>query len=143
MDTSHERARAVDASNKASEIAKRLSQGGTKFCTEYRSYTDALPALILQSGLGQALATELAAGGKRSANPTAHHLLYDHLESWLCSGSGVFTGSDDAIQSIITGTEEQYIEAQAEALAWLTWHKKFCRALLPNSEGDAGDQQGG
>ena len=35
----------------------------------------------------------------------------------------------------MSNDEECYLRAQVEALAWLEWHKKFCRAYLPDSDG--------
>ena len=110
----------------ALSCARRLSGSGND-TKKYRSYVDSLGPAIVMNGLGQALATELAAGDE-------HETLYKNLERWLCRAeSGVYEGSKDLLSSITGNDEDQYLLAQVEALAWLEWHKKFCRALLGNA----------
>lgn len=106
---------------------------------KYRAYADRLGPAILMNGLGQALATERAAAGSkpRKLDEQAHALLYKNVESWLCRDDGVYA-SGDLLGAITAGSEALYLQAQAEALAWLVWHKKFCRASLP-----AEDREGG
>ncbi len=98
---------------------------------KYRSYVDRLGPAIVMNGLGQALATEIAAGGE-------HKALYKNVECWLCrSEGGVYSGSGDVglLASIVRHGQDKYLHAQAEALAWLRWHKKFCRAFLRDGAG--------
>ena len=93
------------------------------------------------NGLGQALATEQAGAGPNRENDDqrAHHELYDRLQQWLCrADGGVYPQSGDLLQAIMNNDEEHYLHAQAEALAWLEWHKKCCRASFPAEPG-AGD----
>ena len=106
---------------------------GRKIDTEkYRSYVDRLGPAIVMNGLGQALATELA------TDDEAHKELYRSLQSWLCRrDDGVYPRSDDLLESVMRNGEHEYLRAQAEALAWLEWHKKFCRAYF--RRGDEGD----
>ena len=40
----------------------------------------------------------------------------------------------DLLQAIMKHDEAHYLHAQAEALAWLEWHKKCCRASFPAEE---------
>ncbi|HET9626208.1 MAG TPA: type III-B CRISPR module-associated protein Cmr5 [Kofleriaceae bacterium] len=97
----------------------------------YRAYTDRLGPAILINGLGQALASERAAAGTpASPREHAHACLFRNLQAWLCGDSGVYRGGD-VLAQIVEGSEARYLQAQTEALAWLTWHKKFCRAELP------------
>jgi CRISPR-associated protein Cmr5 len=106
----------------------------------YRAYVERLGPAIVMNGLGQALATERAAAG---ANPSkndqsAHATLYKNVHAWLCRPKdGVYPGANDILEAIVAHDEPDYLRAQAEALAWLQWHKKFCRATLPRS--DRGD----
>ena len=104
---------------------------------KYRAYVDRLGPAIVMNGLGQALATERAAAGSKSErkpDQEAHWRLYSSLQRWLCGEGGVY-GGGDLLTAIIKGDQQLYVRAQAEALAWLEWHKKFCRALLPKTEG--------
>lgn len=94
------------------------------------------------NGLGQALATELAAAGG-DERYRAHATLANNVSEWLLS-RGILAGVADTdseparrvLAAITTGTQHVYVWAQAEALAWLTWHKKFCHAFLPKPEGN-------
>ncbi len=114
----------------------------------YRSYVDSLGPAILMNGLGQALATERAAAGTRQEGnkeegdgkgahrKKAHGEVYDSIERWLCrKDDGVYPGSKDLLSAIMGHGQSRYLRAQGEALAWLEWHKKFCRAYLPDDDG--------
>ena len=122
-----EQMRAADALSRVQRLANK---GGT-FKDKYRSYVDRLGPAIIMNGLGQALATEKASGDD------AHGELYNGLSRWLCRPKGgVYSGNDDALEAIVAESQDRYLLAQAEALAWLQWHKKFCRAAFPKGEGD-------
>ncbi len=111
----------------------------------YVSYVKALPAGILQNGLGQAMATLLAAAKGQPAMQNnqvneAHRLLYDHLETWLCRADespSPYIGNctaNDLMQTIVQESESDYLLAQIEALAYLAWLKKFAVAYLSEPE---------
>ncbi len=117
----------------------RLAKESTDFKKRYRAYVDRMGPAIVMNGLGQALATELAAAGPKpdSASERAHHELYAGLQHWLCrKGGGVYPGRRDLLRAITQRDEQSYLHAQAEALAWLEWHKKCCRASFPKGEED-------
>lgn len=104
----------------------------------YRSYVERVGTTIITNGLGQALATELAAaGGSDTEAPQkrAHRALYQNLQSWLCGESGVLRGAD-LLATIVAIPQADYLRAQTEALAWLVWHKKLCRAFLPRGQAE-------
>lgn len=133
-DSSPEQRRAAHALRTAREIAN-LDDAMKK---AYRSYVERVGTTIITNGLGQALATELAAAGgsdSEAAQKRAHRTLYQNLERWLCGESGVLRGAD-LLATIVTITQADYLRAQAEALAWLVWHKKLCRAFLPRGSED-------
>lgn len=103
----------------------------------YRAYVERLGPAIVMNGLGQAMATERAAAGARpgSDDERAHEMLYHNVQAWLCRPkNGVYPGAADLLEALMGHDEPDYLRAQAEALAWLQWHKKFCRATLPRSE---------
>ncbi len=103
----------------------------------YRAYVSRLGPAILMNGLGQALATEWAAseGGKADkAEGKAHGALFQNVQAWLCREGGVYGPGKGLLEAITGEPEAQYLRAQAEALAWLEWHLKFCRAALPKEE---------
>jgi len=105
----------------------------------YRSYVERIGLAILTNGLGQALATERAAAGKNPEKPDehAHAQLYKNIEKWLCCPNGVYKTGQDLLEAITTHGEIEYMTAQTEALAWLVWHKKFCRVYLPRKNGES------
>ena len=117
----------------ALQTVNELSLERTKFKKLYRSYVDRLGPTIVMNGLGQALAVELAAAGGQPGDP--HRAVYKNLQRWLCRGDGEYPSAGDLLSAIIENDEESYLHAQAEALAWLEWHKKFCRAFLPDDDG--------
>lgn len=117
----------------------QLEQKSADFKKLYRAYVDRLGPAIVMNGLGQALAAELAAAGPQpdSDRERAHRALYDSLNHWLCReerGERIFPNNDDLLRAITANPESCYLHAQAEALAWLEWHKKFCRASFPKGE---------
>ena len=127
------------AANALSRVEGLIAQSD-EFKKLYRAYVDRLGPTIVMNGLGQALATERAAAGSKPKNvrERAHRELYDNLQNWLCRGDGgVYPSSDDLLQAIMAEDESRYLRAQAEALAWLKWHKKFCRASFPKGEENA------
>ncbi len=107
------------------------------FRKRYRSYVDRISPTIVMNGLGQALAMELASAGHDPSDEDkkAHKELYESLQAWLCRpDEGVYPGAADLLTAITSQPEERYLLAQAEALAWLAWHKKFCRSFFPRGE---------
>ena len=124
--------RAADALARVTELSERSDE----FKTRYRAYVDRLGPAIVINGLGQALATELSAAGSKpeTEDQKAHYELYRSLQHWLCGSAGLYPPKLDVLDAIVSHHEEDYLHAQAEALAWLEWHKKFCRATFPKSE---------
>jgi CRISPR-associated protein Cmr5 len=122
-----EQDRAADALQRVQELLDK--EEGMR--ERYRAYVERLGPAILMNGLGQALATELAAGQGQKADAKAHLELFKNLERWLCRERGVYPPEQGLLKAITLEDEAHYLRAQAEALAWLEWHKKFCRAWLP------------
>ncbi|CAM2007708.1 type III-B CRISPR module-associated protein Cmr5 [Acanthopleuribacter pedis] len=132
---------AQDRASDALRCVKALPEGdgSAALCSRYRAYVERLGPAILINGLGQAVAGELAAAGAKpeSAEEKAHQKLVANLSGWLCrDNDGVYPHRKNAdgkylLQQVIEGNQADYTLAQAEAIAWLTWHKKFCRAAIP------------
>ncbi|WP_377295392.1 type III-B CRISPR module-associated protein Cmr5 [Rhizobium sp. SG2393] len=109
---------------------------------KYVSYVKGLPATIIQSGFGQALAM-LNAGSK-----PGHRALFADVADWLCDGwtSGPVRQSlppmptdpqeraKRIFQTIMTD-EKTYLQVQAETMAYLEWLKKFAVAFLRDEGG--------
>ncbi|MFB6271712.1 MAG: type III-B CRISPR module-associated protein Cmr5 [Salinibacter sp.] len=118
--------RAADALGKVHKLQAEGQYG------KYVSYVKGLPATILANGLGQAAATLLSAANGSRDDP--NHVLYEHLSSWLCRDDGDAPyDSGDLLEAITQNDEDHYIRAQAEALAYLEWLKRFAAALLEES----------
>ena len=124
-----EQERAANALGRVNELGSESKD----FKERYRSYVDRLGPTIVMNGLGQALATERAAAGSEPKKPEekAHQKLYDSVQGWLCRDGGVYPPDKDLLQVLMERDEVLYLRAQAEALAWLEWHKKCCRASFP------------
>lgn len=84
------------------------------------SYANGLPAMILMNGLGQTAAFYKSKGGK-------HDALYTLLSNWLKQPGKPYAGKD-LLDGITGGDAVSYRAAQAEALAYLQWVKKFAKA---------------
>jgi CRISPR-associated protein Cmr5 len=88
--------------------------------TEYGSLVRGLPALIQSDGLATTLVF-LKAKGK------AHHLAaYNHLSNWVMGK--VSKQSGDLITWLLKEDSFKYRQATTEALAYLTWLKRFAEA---------------
>lgn len=131
MSRTLEQIRAGDAYKTVQQLTDRKED----WRKNYVSYTQGLPATILANGLGQAAATLLAAA---KGNDDAHKALYRHLEAWLCrdDAQAPYPGQNDLMAAITGSDRHVYIHAQAEAMQWLAWLKKFTVALLKPTESD-------
>jgi CRISPR-associated protein Cmr5 len=118
---------AIDALNNTADA---------KVKTAYRSYVRSLPATIVMAGLGQAVAMLLARGKDGEGNQAAYKQLHDHLSAWLLCKDSCCPCADRPedgtrlIDRIVKGSQDDYLLAQAEALAYLDWLKKLATALL-------------
>ena len=129
-DQSLEQQRAGDAYSRIMTLKDELKDK-PETAQRYASYAKALPATILQIGLGQAMATLLAAAAKGNKNDP-HHKLYRHVEGWLCRDDedAPYEGQNCLIKAIVNRNQRMYVHAQIEALAYIDWIKKFATAYL-------------
>lgn len=125
------------AQRRAKDALTKIQNLEEKSYGHYKSYVKALPANILKSGLGQAIATV------RSRDKEGYPQLYKHLETWLCGSDedmpyqNYHQGENPLLQAIVNHNQDKYIHAQAEALAYLEWLRKFADAFLKDGEGQA------
>ncbi|MCA3749636.1 MAG: type III-B CRISPR module-associated protein Cmr5 [Rubrobacter sp.] len=124
-----EQRRAADALAKI----ERLREAGRDKYGNYKSYVSSLPAAILANGLGQAVATVKSRKDRRG-----YPELYEHLSGWLCGGDAEspYPPGKGLLESITEHSQDDYLRAQAEALAYLTWLKKFADAFLEGEKGE-------
>jgi len=101
----------------------------------YRAHVRSLPATIMTSGLGQALAMEQAQGS--SDKMIGHRLLFEDVTSWLLQewSTSPYHGAADIFDGITRGPEEAYLRAQDETMAILQWLKLFAEAKLEKPSG--------
>jgi len=83
--------------------------------------------MMLMSGFGQACAFYYAKGGN-------HRQVFDALAEWLGPEHAAVFASTDLMNEITRADMRGYQLAQAEALAWLDWLKKFAAAHLAGEE---------
>jgi len=114
-----------------------------KFVKKYATFIRRTPTMILNNGLGQALAFLLSKQNKESAAKD----FYEQLQKWLCGNKDdgnkhetyparvYTTGEPDLIYQLMAGTRQEYMRAQTEALALFDWMKKFADAYLPEDKG--------
>lgn len=92
------------------------------------------PIQILQNGLGQALAFQLADNENKTGTdrlPSGH--LYDCIQGWLSDRKHppkIYDPDDELIQQLVEGDRTHYMRAQAETLKLFNWLKKFADAWL-------------
>jgi len=120
---------------RAEHALKAIQSLQDKSNGHYVSYVRALPANILQNGLGQSLATLLAAGSK-SRQDDPHIMLYEQLQTWLCADreTAPYRSQSNLLKAITEGNEKDYLYAHTEALAYLNWLKKLAVAYLKDSD---------
>ena len=89
-----------------------------------KSRASELPFMIHANGLGQA-----AAFFKSKASDGYPHL-YDILQSWLTQPGRRFAGKASLMEAIVESDFRTYRAAQAEAMQFMDWVKKFAKAYL-------------
>ena len=115
-----------------------------RLAEDYKGYAESISATIVMNGLGQACASQLAQAKGLSGAKDAHRRLFDHLEDWLCHANSRVGLQKPLIEALTRCDQTSYCHAQAEALAYLVWLKKFAQAFLskaPHSPKDASDGQ--
>lgn len=132
-------ARRKNEDNRAGELQHMLDllntqKGGDEFRKDYGSLARKTPALILSAGLGPTLAFLRAKGKDKEWDE--HNILYSHLSGWVVKR---LPGNPaDLLQVIRQNGSDIYRLATVEALAFLTWLKRFAEAELPEPEGAEG-----
>jgi CRISPR-associated protein Cmr5 len=127
------------AQRRACHALRRIQEhgkAGKHFYKNYVSCAESLPATILMNGLGQACATLLAKAEGVLEKP--HGLLYVDLQLWLCGPdpAAPYRNGGNLMDAITRGDQTAYLRAEAEALAYLVWLKKFARAYLERGDGE-------
>lgn len=90
-----------------------------------KARTSELPFMIHANGLGQA-----AAFFRSKKEKDSYDVVYAALQSWLAEPQRPFAGRCDLMQAIVEADLHTYRLAQAEAMAYMDWVKKFATAYL-------------
>jgi CRISPR-associated protein Cmr5 len=93
---------------------------------EYGSLVRGLPAMIQHDGLAPTLAF-LKAKDKNKQN-THHWRAYEQLSDWVKSQVTFEVKSNDLLECLIKNGSKTYRHATTEALAYLSWLKRFAEA---------------
>lgn len=100
---------------------------------EFRAHVRNLPAMIHTNGLGQSIAFYYSKRKKIS-----YQALCDILADWLLGEGGIYScaprNAENLLVAITAGDMYHYLNAQAEALVYLEWAKKFAEALIEQTE---------
>lgn len=119
---------------RAPKDGQKPNEGTRKYATHIRS----VPSMVLQSGLGQAMAFLLADAEGDLKKPAGW--LYEEIQGWLCGPRSperperVYVSSQDLMQALVAGSRSDYQRAQEASLALLAWMRKFADAYLRSEE---------
>jgi len=123
------------------QIQKHVPAPGKKPDDDTKAYATrvrSIPTMVLQNGLGQAMAFLLADAAGDLNKPSGR--LYQEIQDWLCGPRDkdwperVYIGSSDLMQALFEGTRSEYQRAQEVSLALLAWMRKFADAYLGKGE---------
>ena len=93
---------------------------------EYTSELRALPASVVQNGLGAALAY------LRGRPGAGRQTLYDHLSAWV--SDVIFAEpKTDLLQLVVSNPASRLMRAHEETLAFATWLRRFLDAREPRT----------
>lgn len=102
--------------------------------SKLKARTSELPFMIHASGLGQA-----AAFFKSKQEKDGYDVVFAALQSWLTRPGQIFAGKPDLMAAITQCDMRTYRVAQAEAMQYMDWVKKFASAYLADTV-DKGDR---
>jgi CRISPR-associated protein Cmr5 len=116
------------------ECVQKVTKKSQEFKKKYGSLARKVPMLVLTNGLGQTLAFLKAKGKNDSANE--HTVLFRHLSDWVLSqvAPSATASNGYLLQWVLENDSVAYRRATTEALAFLTWLKRFAEAELPTEE---------
>jgi CRISPR-associated protein Cmr5 len=115
--------RAAFALQRVKALPKALKPEEQK---EFISYASGLPAMIHMNGLGQAMAFCQLKGKDRES----YKQLYKLVSDWLCQPNQPYQNKTDVLAGVTQSDMANYQLAQAEALVFMSWVKKFAKAFL-------------
>jgi CRISPR-associated protein Cmr5 len=134
---SRQRSLEQERASKAWNCITYVRDKGSKYAKEYASLARSAPAYIQANGLGQTLAFWRAKGYDKGKprNDDEHSRLLQDLSAWITSQLNI-TGRADLVAWICNeASVSEYRRATAEAIAFLSWVKRFAEAELAEAKG--------
>lgn len=124
-----------ERAQRAWECVQEVTGKPQEFKKKYSALARKAPMLVLTNGLGQTLAF-LKAKGKNDPGDE-HTVLFRHLSEWVLNqvAPGTTSSNGDLLQWVLEHDSAAYRRVTTEALAFLTWLKRFAEAELPTEEG--------
>lgn len=114
----------------AHQCAEKASENKEK-SKEYKQLAKKYPMLIKVNGLGSALAFSYAKGKGE------HKMIYDDLKKWLLDTDSpvkemleAVKDKDDLSTKVIYLNSQEYRAVTVEAMAFLTWLRRFADGLI-------------
>ena len=104
--------------DKALELLEKIPEKG-KNRKEFSQFCKSFPTMILQNGLGQAIAFIKS---KKEKPDDKYDRMYNTLNSWLKELELI---KEDALREINTMDAQKYLEIQMESIKFLEWIKRY------------------
>lgn len=99
----------------------------------FKSYSNALPAMVQMNGIGQALAFAWQKADGTAKEARAWNALFSLVQEWLLTRQKIWGNAnnpENVLMALNQGSQAQYQLAQAETQALLAWVKDFSRAQI-------------
>ena len=137
----------IERKRKIGEFAfKKIEEIKDKgFAGEYKSYARSLPSMIINNGLGNALAFELSKSKDKSNNLTAHGYLLRHIREFAngyldfkgggsSSDQDVLYSEKEFVRRIMGLDMQSYMFWTEQILLFLDWLRKFADGMIEKNE---------
>lgn len=96
---------------------------------DYKSYVKKLPQMILNNGLGNAMAFIKSKSNGNSSSSAAYKKLYSHIEDYL-EEKGFLQQGEDLMSVIVNMDSKTYLLCTKEVLAYVKWLKRFAEGMI-------------
>jgi len=133
--------RAKHALDKVNEIIDKHANLNNK---NFKSFAAGAPTIILQNGLGQALA--FWASKMKPDKLNNEKYILNVIKSWFASSENPLkfiestTDEKSFITSLLDKDQTKYLEIQKETLAMLEWFKRYANAFLSEEKKKEGNE---
>jgi len=109
----------------------------TSFQGKLKGYIVSFAPMVLISGFGQACAFYVSKSGGTKEEEKAYDAAHKILWEWLQQTVPAYTNKNDLMDAITQCSASEYQLAQAEALEYLGWVKKFAKAYLQGDDDES------